>query len=141
MCKSFSADDYSHYIFTPKDLTRWTLGLLRYNLHGGASQPDILQVWENEAKRIFIDKLAGAESVEKMNRYLAEILNTDWGVDSSKHQGKNILPITYIQITVSSPRRAYLRQYASVCPGYLIHSTHCNQCFIIKHTVCFIMFT
>ena len=30
----FSVDDYSHYLFTPRDLTRWVLGLLRYDLKG-----------------------------------------------------------------------------------------------------------
>lgn len=31
----FTADNYSHYLFTPRDLTRWVLGLLRYTLSGG----------------------------------------------------------------------------------------------------------
>ncbi len=25
----FTVDDYSHYIFTPRDLTKWVMGLLR----------------------------------------------------------------------------------------------------------------
>ncbi|ROT63098.1 hypothetical protein C7M84_019029 [Penaeus vannamei] len=29
---AFSVDDYSHYLFTPRDLTRWVLGLLRYKI-------------------------------------------------------------------------------------------------------------
>ena len=31
----FTADYYSHYVFTPRDLTQWVLGMLRYNLAGG----------------------------------------------------------------------------------------------------------
>ena len=31
----FTVDDYSHYLFTPRDLTHWVLGLLRYDLAAG----------------------------------------------------------------------------------------------------------
>jgi len=37
----FSVDDYSHYLFTPRDLTRWVLGLLRYDLKGGCITPQV----------------------------------------------------------------------------------------------------
>ena len=30
--KHFTVDDHSHYIFTPRDLTRWVVGLMRYPL-------------------------------------------------------------------------------------------------------------
>ena len=42
---SFSVDDYSHYLFTPRDLTRWALGLLRYTLpEEDSSLQPLLQV-------------------------------------------------------------------------------------------------
>ncbi len=30
--EKFKQDEQSHYLFTPRDLTHWTLGLLRYDL-------------------------------------------------------------------------------------------------------------
>ena len=30
--KHFTVDDYSHYVFTPRDLTQWVLGMMRYPL-------------------------------------------------------------------------------------------------------------
>ena len=33
----FTVDDYSHYLFTPRDLTHWVLGLLRYDLAAGSN--------------------------------------------------------------------------------------------------------
>ncbi len=30
--QKFKPDDYGHYLFTPRDLTRWIMGLLRYDL-------------------------------------------------------------------------------------------------------------
>lgn len=33
----FTVDDYSHYLFTPRILTQWVLGLFRYDLAGGKS--------------------------------------------------------------------------------------------------------
>jgi dynein heavy chain 2, cytosolic len=29
----FTVDDYRHYIFTPRDLTSWCQGLLRYHMN------------------------------------------------------------------------------------------------------------
>ena len=31
----FTVDDYSHYVFTPRDLTAWVLALMRYDLAAG----------------------------------------------------------------------------------------------------------
>lgn len=42
---AFSVDDYSHYLFTPRDLTQWVLGLLRYQVPADdSSLTPLLQV-------------------------------------------------------------------------------------------------
>uniref|UniRef100_T1IHY1 Cytoplasmic dynein 2 heavy chain 1 n=1 Tax=Strigamia maritima TaxID=126957 RepID=T1IHY1_STRMM len=62
--KCFTTDDYHHYSFTPRDLSRWVMGFLRYNLK--ESNEDevqaMLQITVYEAKRLFQDKLVGEES-------------------------------------------------------------------------------
>jgi len=43
----FTVDDHRHYLFTPRELTAWVLGLLRYDV---ASEP-LLDVVAHEAQR------------------------------------------------------------------------------------------
>ncbi|XP_069998938.1 cytoplasmic dynein 2 heavy chain 1 isoform X2 [Penaeus vannamei] len=83
---AFSVDDYSHYLFTPRDLTRWVLGLLRYKIDAEdeALQP-LLEVWLYEACRMFRDKLAEDEDIQKFDALLLSTLHSDWGVDLREH--------------------------------------------------------
>ncbi|XP_018025771.1 cytoplasmic dynein 2 heavy chain 1, partial [Hyalella azteca] len=81
---SFSVDDYSHYLFTPRDLTRWVLGLLRYTLPVEDSSPlPLLRVWLYEACRMFRDKLAEEEDMQKFDRIVLTCLQSDWNLDLS----------------------------------------------------------
>ena len=40
----FTVDTHAHYIFTPRDLTSWTLALLRYDLSLDDGKEHVLQV-------------------------------------------------------------------------------------------------
>ncbi|KAB7504442.1 Cytoplasmic dynein 2 heavy chain 1 [Armadillidium nasatum] len=43
--EAFTVDDYSHYLFTPRDLTRWVKGLMRYEIpEGDKSLEPLLEV-------------------------------------------------------------------------------------------------
>ena len=100
--KHFTIDDYSHYVFTPRDLTSWVLGLMRYPLAqsadsaagmgGGAhSSPRVLlEMWAYEACRLFRDRLVGTKSQEKFDSILNAVVRSDWSVDlsSSEQEGK-----------------------------------------------------
>ncbi|XP_042887569.1 cytoplasmic dynein 2 heavy chain 1-like [Penaeus japonicus] len=83
---AFSVDDYSHYLFTPRDLTRWVLGLLRYKIDAedAALQP-LLEVWLYEACRMFRDKLADDEDIQKFDALILSTMHSDWGVDLREH--------------------------------------------------------
>ncbi|KAF0686502.1 Aste57867_21689 [Aphanomyces stellatus] len=70
----FSVDDHRHYLFTPRDVTRWTFGLLRYDLSG----EDVLDVLAYEARRLFRDRLVDADSKSKFDAALNSILKTQW---------------------------------------------------------------
>eukprot|EP00048_Salpingoeca_helianthica_P012919 m.191176 g.191176 ORF g.191176 m.191176 type:complete len:3938 (+) comp15437_c5_seq50:82-11895(+) len=69
----FSVDDHKHYRFSPKILTRWVIGLQRYNL---AELPP-LEVVANEAARIFRDLLV-ANHCDAFDGILVSSLKTDW---------------------------------------------------------------
>lgn len=72
--KTFSPDDHRHYLFNPRDITKWTFGLLRYNL----SEHNLLDVWAYEAYRLFCDRLVDRESVRKFESILGRILQSKW---------------------------------------------------------------
>ena len=54
----FSVDERRHYLFTPREVTAWVVGLLRYDV---ATEP-LLDIVAFEAQRIFRDRLVDAES-------------------------------------------------------------------------------
>ena len=46
-------DDQRHYLLSPRYLTEWVHGLMRYDMGSG----DILIPWAHEARRLFRDIL------------------------------------------------------------------------------------
>lgn len=70
----FSVDEQRHYLFTPRDLTKWVLSLLRYDL--GADE--VLDVLAYEARRLFRDRLVDAESIAKFDGVLNSALKQHW---------------------------------------------------------------
>jgi|SRR6218665_115822 len=80
----FTVDDYSHYLFTPRDLTRWVMSLLRYDLAGGqkdTSGDEVLVVWAYEANRLFRDRLVGEETMVKFDSILMTVVRNDWSAN------------------------------------------------------------
>ena len=72
-------DDNSHYVFTPRDLTKWTLSLVRYVIGEHDKSPSsVLEAWAYEACRLFRDKLATEEDIEKFDAILKNVLYADW---------------------------------------------------------------
>ncbi len=95
--KHFTVDDHSHYLFTPRDLTRWVLGLLRYPLSDqSASQNQVLEAWSYEARRLFRDRLIGDNALDRFDSILNSVLRSDWSTDmTSLDQGDGALYVTW----------------------------------------------
>lgn len=77
-------DDYSHYLFTPRDLTNWCLSLLRYDLNAGAkegSSDHLLEIWAYEARRLFRDKIVGSDGLNKFDSILMSVIRSDWSTN------------------------------------------------------------
>jgi dynein heavy chain 2 len=72
---TFSVDDHGHYVFTPRDLTRWALGLLRYDIRS-LGDGSFVSAWANEAHRLFRDKMSGEKDREKFDLIFHEVLAT-----------------------------------------------------------------
>ena len=84
MRSRFTVDDYSHYLFTPRDLTRWVLSFLRYDLTAGAKEntsDHLLEIWAYEARRLFRDRLVGQDGVNKFDNILMNVLRGDWSAN------------------------------------------------------------
>ncbi|KAJ8297986.1 LOW QUALITY PROTEIN: hypothetical protein KUTeg_024517 [Tegillarca granosa] len=80
----FTVDDYSHYLFTPRDLTKWCLSLLRYDLTAGSkegSSDHLLEIWAYEARRLFRDRIVGSDGLGKFDSILMSVIRSDWSAN------------------------------------------------------------
>ncbi|VDO13161.1 unnamed protein product [Haemonchus placei] len=50
---NFRPADRGHYIFTPRDLTKWTIATMRHEL---TDESKVIEVMAFESRRIFMDK-------------------------------------------------------------------------------------
>nr|CAD7413402.1 unnamed protein product [Timema cristinae] len=76
----------NHYLFTPKDLTRWCLAMLRYNLkQEDPSVNSVLEVFVYEGMRLFQDKLVSEEDKSKFDNILNKTLESNWGRGTSTY--------------------------------------------------------
>ena len=92
--QTFTVDDYGHYVFTPRDLTRWVMGLLRYDLanaQNDSSSEHVLEVWTYEANRLFRDKIVGIDNQSKFDNIISSVLRGDWNANIfDKLQGESL---------------------------------------------------
>ncbi|KAJ3070332.1 Cytoplasmic dynein 2 heavy chain 1 [Podochytrium sp. JEL0797] len=78
ICQKFTSDMCPHYIFTPRDLSRWIFGLTRYEIEGD-DESSLLNIIAYEAMRLFYDRLVGADSRLKLQQIIQSVLKADWG--------------------------------------------------------------
>ena len=74
----FSIDDHRHYLFTPRELTQWCFGLLRYKAD---SKEDLIEAIMWEANRIFKDRLVGRESIMGFDQMLCLQIKSFFSAD------------------------------------------------------------
>lgn len=92
----FTVDDYSHYLFTPRDLTNWCLSLLRYDLNAGAkegSSDHVLEIWAYEARRLFRDRVVGTEGQNKFDSILMSTVRADWSANIFDNLDSKLQPM------------------------------------------------
>lgn len=70
----FNVDEQRHYLITPRDLTKWVLALVRYDLE----HDEVLDVLAYEARRLFRDRLVDADSQTQFDAVLNSVLKQQW---------------------------------------------------------------
>ncbi|KAG4054485.1 Cytoplasmic dynein 2 heavy chain 1 [Phytophthora cactorum] len=70
----FSVDEQRHYLFTPRDLTKWVFALVRYDLE----HEDVLDALAHEARRLFRDRLVDNEAKSKFDGILNSVWKQQW---------------------------------------------------------------
>lgn len=73
----FTVDVQSHYLFTPRDLSRLLTGFARYE-YTKNDEKELLDVLANESLRLFSDRLVGREPRQKFNEILLSSLKGEW---------------------------------------------------------------
>ncbi|KAL4105900.1 hypothetical protein PRIC1_003955 [Phytophthora ramorum] len=70
----FTVDEQRHYLFTPRDLTKWVFALVRYDLE----HEDVLDALAHEARRLFRDRLVDNEAKTKFDGILNSVWKQQW---------------------------------------------------------------
>ncbi|TPX70937.1 hypothetical protein SpCBS45565_g01524 [Spizellomyces sp. 'palustris'] len=73
----FTRDVRSHYLYTPRDLSRWILGIARYQ-YTDQEHGELLNVVAHEALRLFQDRLVTTNARQKFQATLSTVLRNDW---------------------------------------------------------------
>jgi len=74
-CARFSPDEHRHYRFTPRDLSAWVRGLMRYNV----SSDSMLDAVGYEACRVYRDRLVDADARSRFDGDVSAALRSQWG--------------------------------------------------------------
>eukprot|EP00658_Telonema_sp_P-2_P013521 TRINITY_DN15121_c0_g3_i2.p1 TRINITY_DN15121_c0_g3~~TRINITY_DN15121_c0_g3_i2.p1 ORF type:complete len:1979 (+),score=626.76 TRINITY_DN15121_c0_g3_i2:168-6104(+) len=100
--KKYTVDDASHYIFNPRDLTKWVLSILSYNLQGS----DLLSILEYEGQRIFSDRLITPEDSLKVNKLIRDSLGVVGPVTcNTDDKGKSKAYVSWTDTAPAGKRR------------------------------------
>ncbi|KAH3756292.1 cytoplasmic dynein 2 heavy chain 1 [Pelomyxa schiedti] len=72
----FTTDLQPHYIFTPRDLVQWILGLEHYSV-----RENFFHIWKYEACRVFRDRLVAESHQRAFDMVLNKVLKSDWQME------------------------------------------------------------
>ncbi|VDD74961.1 unnamed protein product [Mesocestoides corti] len=90
---TFRASKFPHCSFSLRDLTRWVIGMLRYDFSSDSQSSDLWISFGYEARRIFRDRLPGEEHRLQFDRVFSSLLRgasdndidySDWNASQSK---------------------------------------------------------
>eukprot|EP01105_Mastigella_eilhardi_P023120 TRINITY_DN578_c0_g1_i21.p1 TRINITY_DN578_c0_g1~~TRINITY_DN578_c0_g1_i21.p1 ORF type:complete len:3400 (+),score=883.23 TRINITY_DN578_c0_g1_i21:3362-13561(+) len=73
--KRFTLDAHVHYLFTPRDVIQWVLGLMHYDPHCCT----FFEAWKYEGNKIFRDKLVGETHQAAFDSIVSKAAKADWG--------------------------------------------------------------
>jgi dynein heavy chain 1, cytosolic len=111
--RRFTTDMQAHYIYSPRELTRWTRGIYEaIKPLEGMLMDDLVRIWAHEALRLFQDRLvAEDERIWTDEKIDAVALENFPSLDKSKALAKPILFSNWTSKHYISVEREQLRQY------------------------------
>jgi dynein heavy chain 1 len=109
--RHFTADQQPHYIYSPRELTRWKLAIFEA-LSAIEDVEDLVRLFVHEGLRLFEDRLVFNEEKEWCNKALDEVANK-WfpSMDNEKALRRPILFSNFIKKDYVSVSQEDLKQY------------------------------
>lgn len=109
--RHFTADQQPHYIYSPRELTRWKLAIFEA-LTDIEDVEDLVRLFVHEGLRLFEDRLVYNEEKEWCNKALDEVANK-WfpSMDNEKALRRPILFSNFIKKDYVSVSQEDLKQY------------------------------
>ncbi|WFD02078.1 hypothetical protein MOBT1_000756 [Malassezia obtusa] len=110
----FTPEDQAHYVYSPRELTRWVRGLYRVLCHTElATLAELVRVWAYEGLRLFQDRLVDADERAWTDAALDDAARAAFpALDVDQALARPILYSDWLSKEVRSVERAPLRQYA-----------------------------
>lgn len=109
----FTPDQYAHYVYSPRELTRWVRGMHTVMPEDASSLEELVRVWAHEAQRVFQDRLVTASDRAWSEAALDEAARTAFpGTDLTSALARPLLYSDWLTRDCRSVERAPLRRYA-----------------------------
>ena len=109
--KHFTADQQPHYVYSPRELTRWKLAIYEA-LEGIECLEDLVRLYVHEALRLFEDRLVTPEEKEWCNQTI-DMIAMKWfpNANLDKALERPILFSQYIERIYKSVEQEQLRKF------------------------------
>ncbi|EAR94592.2 dynein heavy chain, cytoplasmic protein (macronuclear) [Tetrahymena thermophila SB210] len=106
----FTADIQPHYIYSPRELTRWKYAI-NEALEPLESPEDLVRLWTHEAMRLFQDRLVKDDEKEWCEKLVDEVAQNNFPSVKQTALERPILFSNYINKDYRSVEREELRKY------------------------------
>jgi dynein heavy chain 1 len=108
--KRFTADQHAHYIYSPRDLTRWKYAINEALDHLNSVE-DLIRLWAHEALRLFEDRLVTAEEKKWCQEKIDVIADRNFPGHDAGALVRPIIFSTYITKAYTSVKLDEIREY------------------------------
>ncbi|KAJ3135949.1 hypothetical protein HK100_002228 [Physocladia obscura] len=111
--KRFTADIQAHYIYSPRELTRWIRGIFKaLKTSEYAAVEDLLRIWAHEGLRLFSDRLVTDSEREWTDMNIDEVAAKHFpNVDIAKTLQRPILFSNWLSKNYQVVKREELRDF------------------------------
>ncbi|KAG5491847.1 hypothetical protein JIQ42_01756 [Leishmania sp. Namibia] len=94
-----TVDVASHYVFNPRDITKWVLNLLNYDT------PNMGDVLAYEARRIFVDRLVTAEERMRLSKAIRDNVTLLVGHRDAPSEKESVYYVSWLDLATTGTKR------------------------------------